>query len=226
MNFAMIRSVTTNRPHSLRKGCVYRVSFHTKTLLRPGMICHLEKKLYQVQVHILTCRLYGGTYGVSHRRSMFGVWVWENSGDGGRKLCPLTCTKADFEWMVMFAFFFFFSRYLFPQFYFSEFNYTNDECHTTPQSDSEPISIPTLIHQHLRLGLANELQDTSEFDSETHPTLRLSTGAPPGYLDPYPQVFKCQNPYLDPQRFFPTDHLDPQVKNLWVTGTCRSPVII
>ena len=50
--------------------------------------------------------------------------------------------------------------------------------------------------------------------------------APPGYLDPYPQVFKCQNPYLDPQRFFPMDHLDPQVKNLWVTGTRRSPIII
>ena len=33
---------------------------------------------------------YGGMYGVSHRRSMFGVWVQEFSGDECRRLCPLT----------------------------------------------------------------------------------------------------------------------------------------
>ena len=37
---------------------------------------------------------YGGMYGVSHRRSMFGVWVWEFSGDECRRLCPLTVAKA------------------------------------------------------------------------------------------------------------------------------------
>ena len=55
--------------------------------------------------------------------------------------------------------------------------------------------------------------------------VRLSTGAPAGYLDPYPWVFKCQNPYPDPQRFFPTDHLDPQVRNPRVAGFHRSPVV-
>jgi hypothetical protein len=53
--------------------------------------------------------------------------------------------------------------------------------------------------------------------------IRLSTGAPAGYLDPYPQVFKRQNPYPDPQRFFPMDHLDPQVRNPQVAGFHRSP---
>ena len=33
---------------------------------------------------------YGGMYGVSHRRSIFGVWVREFSGDACRRLCPLT----------------------------------------------------------------------------------------------------------------------------------------
>ena len=35
------------------------------------------------------CRC-GGTYGVSQWRNMFRVVIWEYSGDGGRKLCPLT----------------------------------------------------------------------------------------------------------------------------------------
>jgi hypothetical protein len=57
----------------------------------------------------------------------------------------------------------------------------------------------------------------------THLKLRLSTGVPAGYLDPYPWVFRHQNQYPDLQRFFPMDHLDPQVKNLQVTGLNRSP---
>ena len=36
------------------------------------------------------CLRYGGMYGVSHRRSIFGVWVREFSGDACRRLCPLT----------------------------------------------------------------------------------------------------------------------------------------
>jgi hypothetical protein len=48
--------------------------------------------------------------------------------------------------------------------------------------------------------------------------LRLDTGAPSGYLDPYLQVFSDKNPYLDLQGSFPTVHLDPQVFYLQVTG--------
>jgi len=48
--------------------------------------------------------------------------------------------------------------------------------------------------------------------------VKLDTGAPSGYLDPYPQVFSEKNPYLDLQRSFPTVHLDPQVFYLQVTG--------
>jgi hypothetical protein len=48
--------------------------------------------------------------------------------------------------------------------------------------------------------------------------LRLDTGAPSGYLDPYLQVFLDKNPYLDLQGSFPTVHLDPQVFYLQVTG--------
>jgi len=48
--------------------------------------------------------------------------------------------------------------------------------------------------------------------------LRLDTGAPSGYLDPYPQVFSEKNLYLDLQGSFPTGHLDPQVFYLQVTG--------
>ena len=51
-----------------------------------------------------------------------------------------------------------------------------------------------------------------------HHRLKLDTGAPSGYLDPYPQVFSEKNPYLDLQRSFPTVHLDPQVFYLQVTG--------
>ena len=36
---------------------------------------------------------YEGMYGVSHRRSIFGVWVREFSGDACQRLCPLTTTK-------------------------------------------------------------------------------------------------------------------------------------
>jgi len=53
--------------------------------------------------------------------------------------------------------------------------------------------------------------------------LRLSTGVPTGYLDPYPWVFKHQNPYPDQQRFFPMDHLDLQIKNPQVAGFHGSP---
>jgi len=48
--------------------------------------------------------------------------------------------------------------------------------------------------------------------------LGLSTGAPAGYLNPYPQVFLEKNPYLHLQGSFPTVHLDPQVIYLQVTG--------
>ena len=48
--------------------------------------------------------------------------------------------------------------------------------------------------------------------------VRLDTGAPSGYLDPYPQVFSEKNPYLDLQRSFPMVHLDPQVFYLRVAG--------
>ena len=40
---------------------------------------------------------YGGMYGVSHRRSIFGVWVREFSGDACRRLCPLTVVHFCFE---------------------------------------------------------------------------------------------------------------------------------
>jgi hypothetical protein len=49
-------------------------------------------------------------------------------------------------------------------------------------------------------------------------SIRLDTGAPSGYLDPYLQVFSDKNPYLDLQGSFPTVHLDPQVFYLQVTG--------
>ena len=39
---------------------------------------------------------------------------------------------------------------------------------TTPKSNSEPISVPTLVHQYLGLGLVNVLRDTSELDLEIH----------------------------------------------------------
>ena len=45
---------------------------------------------------------------------------------------------------------------------------------TTPKSNSEPISIPTLVHQRLRLGLVNVLRDTSELDSEVYPIHSMS----------------------------------------------------
>jgi len=48
--------------------------------------------------------------------------------------------------------------------------------------------------------------------------IRLDTGAPSGYLDPYLQVFSDKNPYLDLQGSFSTVHLDPQVFYLQVTG--------
>ena len=45
---------------------------------------------------------------------------------------------------------------------------------TTPKSNSEPISVPTLAHQRLGLGPANVLQDTLELDLETHPIYSMS----------------------------------------------------
>src|ERR1700761_5607447 len=39
---------------------------------------------------------------------------------------------------------------------------------TTPKSNSEPISVSTLVHQHLGLGLVNVLRDTLELDLEIH----------------------------------------------------------
>jgi len=49
----------------------------------------------------------------------------------------------------------------------------------------------------------------------------LDTGAPVGYLDLYPQVFSFQNSYPHLWKIFPTDHLDPWVKNLQVMGTTQ-----
>jgi len=54
--------------------------------------------------------------------------------------------------------------------------------------------------------------------SKREPEVRLDTGAPSGYLDPYPQVFSEKNLYLDLQGSFPTVHLDPQVFYLQVAG--------
>ena len=54
--------------------------------------------------------------------------------------------------------------------------------------------------------------------SDLETPVRLDTGAPSGYLDPYLQVFSDKNPYLDLQGSFPTVHLDPQVFYLQVTG--------
>src|ERR1700761_2990653 len=48
---------------------------------------------------------------------------------------------------------------------------------TTPKSNSEPISVPTLVHQRLGLGLVNVLRDTSELDLEIHPIHSMSVVA-------------------------------------------------
>ena len=60
--------------------------------------------------------------------------------------------------------------------------------------------------------------DTKANNNSGESIIRLDTGAPSGYLDPYLQVFSDKNPYLDLQGSFPTVHLDPQVFYLQVTG--------
>jgi len=66
---------------------------------------------------------------------------------------------------------------------------------------------PPLIHfRHYRFAGGDDV------------AVRLDTGAPSGYLDPYLQVFLDKKPYLDLQGSFPTVHLDPQVFYLQVTG--------
>jgi hypothetical protein len=63
-----------------------------------------------------------------------------------------------------------------------------------------------------------EARDGPDWSWRDSKLLRLDTGAPSGYLDPYLQVFSDKNPYLDLQGSFPTVHLDPQVFYLQVTG--------
>src|SRR6201996_606313 len=43
-----------------------------------------------------------------------------------------------------------------------------------PKSNSEPISVPTLVHQRLGLGLVNVLRDTLELDLEVYPIHSMS----------------------------------------------------